>query len=39
MLFLFGFHFIKIFSRIILEEVFVCVKIAAGNFSFAEQDF
>ena len=37
--FLFGFHFIKIFSRIILKEVFVCVKIAEVNFSFAEQNF
>ena len=37
--FLFGFHFIKIFSQIILKEGFVCVKIAVVSFSFAEQDF
>ena len=37
--FLFGFHFIKIFSRIIWKEVFVCVKIAAGNFFFCRTEF
>lgn len=38
-LFLFGFHFIKIFSRIILKEVFVCVKIAAVSFFFCRTGF
>jgi len=37
--FSFGFHFIKIFSRIILKEVFVCVKIAAVNFFFCRIGF
>ena len=39
MLFLFGFHFIKIFYRIILKEVFVCVKIAVDNFFFCRTEF
>ena len=39
MLFLFGFHFIKIFSRIILKEGFVCVRIAVVNFFFCQTGF
>ena len=39
MLFLFGFHFIKILSRIIRKEGFVCVKIAAGNIFFCRTGF
>ena len=37
--FLFGFYFIKIFSRIIWKEVFVCVKIAVVNFFFCRTGF
>ena len=37
--FLFGFHFIKIFSRIIWKEVFLCVKIAAVIFFFCRTGF
>lgn len=37
--FLFGFHFIKIFSRIIWKEVFVCVKIAVVSFFFCRTEF
>lgn len=37
--FLFGFHFMKIFSRIICKEVFICVKIVAGNIFFCRTGF
>ena len=37
--FLRRFRFIKIFSRIIWKEVFVCVKIAAGNIFFCRTEF
>ena len=37
--FLFGFHFIKIFSLIIWKEGFVCVKIAAVSFFFCRTVF
>ena len=37
--FSFWFSLSKIFSRIILKEVFVCVKIAAVNFFFCRTEF
>lgn len=39
MVFFFWFSLSKIFSRIIWKEVFVCVKIAAGNFFFCRTGF